>query len=234
MAFNNTKLTDDVNKLKAQAEKTTEEYKKSIENQRLQFQKELEENKKRYKEKVKQIQKQNEGIQQTIHKLTKIQQQCKKFKKLYKEIKSFVQSQLDNFYVKELKTFQKTGIDKLSLALKEVTDRYHKEVKLRRKYFNQIQDLKGNIRVYVRCRPFVPADGTTRTCIQHIDEQEIKIMDEEHKKLHNFEFEKVFNEKSTQFQIFEDVKPLATSILDGYNVCIFAYGQTGKTLKKIH
>jgi kinesin family protein C2/C3 len=27
--------------------------------------------------------------------------------------------------------------------------------------------------------------------------------------------------------VFEEVKPLATSVLDGYNVCIFAYGQTG-------
>ena len=27
--------------------------------------------------------------------------------------------------------------------------------------------------------------------------------------------------------IFEDTAPFATSVLDGYNVCIFAYGQTG-------
>ena len=27
--------------------------------------------------------------------------------------------------------------------------------------------------------------------------------------------------------VFEDVEPLVTSVLDGYNVCIFAYGQTG-------
>ena len=27
--------------------------------------------------------------------------------------------------------------------------------------------------------------------------------------------------------VFEDTSPFATSVLDGYNVCIFAYGQTG-------
>lgn len=27
--------------------------------------------------------------------------------------------------------------------------------------------------------------------------------------------------------VFEDVEPLVTSVLDGFNVCIFAYGQTG-------
>lgn len=27
--------------------------------------------------------------------------------------------------------------------------------------------------------------------------------------------------------IFEDTGPFATSVLDGFNVCIFAYGQTG-------
>lgn len=27
--------------------------------------------------------------------------------------------------------------------------------------------------------------------------------------------------------VFKDTAPFATSVLDGYNVCIFAYGQTG-------
>merc|ERR1719277_1995199 len=42
-----------------------------------------------------------------------------------------------------------------------------------------------------------------------------------------FEFDKVFSPKTEQQSVFEEVKPLATSVLDGYNVCIFAYGQTG-------
>lgn len=28
-------------------------------------------------------------------------------------------------------------------------------------------------------------------------------------------------------EVFEDTAPFATSVLDGYNVCVFAYGQTG-------
>ncbi len=42
-----------------------------------------------------------------------------------------------------------------------------------------------------------------------------------------FEFDRVFGPESTQEQVFGDVAQLVTSALDGYNVCIFAYGQTG-------
>ena len=28
-------------------------------------------------------------------------------------------------------------------------------------------------------------------------------------------------------QVFEDTKPIITSCVDGYNVCLIAYGQTG-------
>jgi hypothetical protein len=32
---------------------------------------------------------------------------------------------------------------------------------------------------------------------------------------------------ATQVEIYEDLKPLTLSVLDGYNCCVFAYGQTG-------
>jgi hypothetical protein len=37
----------------------------------------------------------------------------------------------------------------------------------------------------------------------------------------------VFGSEATQDQIFEDTRQLIRSCCDGYNVCVFAYGQTG-------
>ena len=42
-----------------------------------------------------------------------------------------------------------------------------------------------------------------------------------------FDFDRAFPPSASQAEVFEDVSPLVTSALDGYNVCIFAYGQTG-------
>ena len=43
-----------------------------------------------------------------------------------------------------------------------------------------------------------------------------------------FDFDRVFGPEVGQAGIFEDVSQLVTSALDGYNVCSFAYGQTGQ------
>jgi kinesin family protein C2/C3 len=121
---------------------------------------------------------------------------------------------------------------KVADRVKLVQKKLDEESAKRRALFNQIQELKGNIRVYCRVRP----------CLS--DEEKAMGMGIEFAGQHNdlvvanpdrpqlapkrFEFEQVFTpQQATQAAVFKEIEPLATSVVDGYNVCIFAYGQTG-------
>ena len=44
-----------------------------------------------------------------------------------------------------------------------------------------------------------------------------------------YDFDQVFGgaEGNSQVDVFRDTKHLMLSVVDGYNVCMFAYGQTG-------
>ena len=44
---------------------------------------------------------------------------------------------------------------------------------------------------------------------------------------HDFSFNQVFPPGSGQDEVFEEISMLVQSALDGYPVCIFAYGETG-------
>ncbi|CAN6877063.1 unnamed protein product [Brassica oleracea] len=107
---------------------------------------------------------------------------------------------------------------------------YKRVLEENRKLYNLVQDLKGNIRVYCRVRPFMPGQPTSLSTVENIEEGTITIRvpskygKEGHKP---FMFNKVFGPSATQEEVFSDMQPLVRSVLDGYNVCIFAYGQTG-------
>ncbi|KAH7657663.1 Minus-end-directed kinesin ATPase protein [Dioscorea alata] len=120
------------------------------------------------------------------------------------------------------------------LKLKVLTDaaeNYHTVLAENRKLFNEVQELKGNIRVYCRIRPFLSGQSRKLTTIDYIGENgELLVVNpsKHGKDAHRmFKFNKVFSPTATQEEVFLDTQPLIRSVLDGYNVCIFAYGQTG-------
>ncbi|KAK6947787.1 Calponin homology domain [Dillenia turbinata] len=108
---------------------------------------------------------------------------------------------------------------------------YHSVLEENRKLYNEVQDLKGNIRVYCRIRPFLSYQSSKQTTIEYIGENgELVVVNplkqgKDSRRM--FKFNKVFSTAATQEEVFADTQPLIRSVLDGYNVCIFAYGQTG-------
>ncbi|KAL4785380.1 P-loop containing nucleoside triphosphate hydrolase protein [Aspergillus varians] len=119
-------------------------------------------------------------------------------------------------------------------------ERLRIEETLRRKLHNQVQELKGNIRVFCRVRPMLGAEDASRVALftypdETEDSKEINIVGPEEKsslgavtrKNHNFSFDHVFGPSAQNNNVFDEISQLVQSALDGYNVCIFCYGQTG-------
>ncbi|XP_039839693.1 kinesin-like protein KIN-14Q isoform X1 [Panicum virgatum] len=141
---------------------------------------------------------------------------------------SSIKSSMEQLKLQYSEEFTKLG--KHLYTISNSASRYHKVLEENRKLYNQIQDLKGNIRVYCRVRPFLPGQISSSSSVAGMEERTITInaptkFAKDGTKY--FTFNKVFGPAATQDEVFSDMQPLIRSVLDGFNVCIFAYGQTG-------
>ena len=104
---------------------------------------------------------------------------------------------------------------------------------LRRKIHNRYMYLRGNLRVMCRVRPFLPNEKINKKSQMEtilINNDSISIF-QDNKPEKNFEYDYIFDTKSTQQDVYEEVTLLIQSMVQGNNICIIAYGQTctGKT-----
>ncbi|XP_042398267.1 kinesin-like protein KIN-14A isoform X1 [Zingiber officinale] len=116
-----------------------------------------------------------------------------------------------------------TQIHELSVA----ASGYHQAIKENRNLYNILQELKGNIRVFCRIRPIF---NSQESCIEYIgNDGSLMVFDpyRPHNTRKVFQFNKVFGPQTTQCEVYNETQALIRSVMDGYNVCIFAYGQTG-------
>jgi len=125
------------------------------------------------------------------------------------------------------------------VAASEANAKLRTEESLRRKLHNQVQELKGNIRVFCRVRPVLENEAEQAADIafpnENEENKELVVTGPEQKSAmgtvtaskNGFSFDRVFAPTSQNAEIFDEISQLVQSALDGYNVCIFCYGQTG-------
>ena len=128
----------------------------------------------------------------------------------------------------------------------EITEQMRQGEVQRRKLHNLVQELRGNVRVFARVRPFLPSDGIDLS-VQPAPPASIAVKSDDvslrisktggggatsavgadRPEDHSFTFDRTFGPSSSQETVFTEVSEFVQSALDGYNVCLFSYGQTG-------
>jgi kinesin family member C1 len=108
------------------------------------------------------------------------------------------------------------------------------------------QELRGNVRVFARVRPFLPhevpllrsgeepwlrvdPDGTSIHALAPSSSSPAAggSVSDNVDITHSFSFDRTFGTDDGQEAVFLEVSEFVQSALDGFNVCLFSYGQTG-------
>ncbi|KAJ6343699.1 hypothetical protein OIU76_005444 [Salix suchowensis] len=97
--------------------------------------------------------------------------------------------------------FNNLGMHIHSLA--HAASGYHKVLEENRKLYNQVQDLKGSIRVYCRVRPFLSGQSNNLSTVDNIEDGNITISTASRhgKGCKSFSFNKVFEPCATQAEL---------------------------------
>lgn len=153
-------------------------------------------------------------------------------------LKGDEQKQLENFRL--MREEKQAALDHAAIALEQAEEYKAKlrvEERRRRKLFDQLQTLKGNIRVMARIRPGRNDSGNAQIETEvgeyddHIGKMTVMVPTKKYNGEElldkSFDFERVFTQQEDNKVVFEEISQLVQSALDGQKVCIFCYGQTG-------
>jgi cell division septum initiation protein DivIVA len=97
----------------------------------------------------------------------------------------------------------------------------------RRKLADEVQQLKGNIRVVCRVRPKLEKEAALSTIVHTESHSSLVSLSLPTRPLQSFDFDSSLAPSSSQSSLFSEVSPLIQSSLDGFNVCLLAYGISG-------
>jgi len=142
-------------------------------------------------------------------------------RKLVEQAKAMENAKMDAMAADELRKLAEEKTQRIAELEGELLD----AEALRRQMFNQIQELRGNVRVFCRVRP--TGNDAATPCVETMPDTTSVSLQLGPKKSSAFSFDRAFGPESTQDEVFGEVSGLVQSALDGYKVCLFSYGQTG-------
>ncbi|KMT09267.1 hypothetical protein BVRB_6g133670 [Beta vulgaris subsp. vulgaris] len=121
---------------------------------------------------------------------------------------------------------------KLDQAALEAEARIIPLISEKKRLFNDLLTAKGNVKVFCRTRPLFENEG--QSVVEFPDDYTVRVNTGDETLTNpkkDFELDRVYGPHVGQSEVFTDVQPFVQSALDGYNVSVFAYGQThsGKT-----
>lgn len=91
----------------------------------------------------------------------------------------------------------------------QVSTKYKEEQTKRKRLLNELEDMKGKVRVYCRIRPFSKRElddpEKRRPCYEKTDEMSVRVGSNRTK---DYNFDAVFDQNSTQEEVFEDCERL--------------------------
>ncbi|KDP23518.1 hypothetical protein JCGZ_23351 [Jatropha curcas] len=161
-----------------------------------------------------------------LQKIINLSYQIQNLKKDHSELSQKLKTDTDSFPGPEVSD----AVRLLSNEYELLKKKYLEESSERKRLYNEMIELKGNIRVFCRCRPLNQVEiANGYSDIVEFDsslDNELHIISSDSSKK-QFKFDHIFRPEDSQEAVFARTKPVVTSVLDGYNVCIFAYGQTG-------
>lgn len=171
--------------------------------------------------------------------LLKIQAETSSMKKQFEILRRTTADELRQLPV-QAKEWSSKASKAVNITMAEVAmlkNQLALEMSNRRKLLNEVQDLRGTVRVYCRPRAPVisPETNSASQCIISVPSHDIGLLHRElviesdNKGKHPmcFEFDRMFTTNASQSEVYCEMEELVLGCLEGFNASLIAYGQSG-------
>lgn len=177
------------------------------------------------------------GRQSVNEKFGRLKDQVKRARQEYLELRQEASDLTEYSNAKLTRVTRYLGVladrtRKLDHAALEAEARIAPLLDEKKRLFNELLTNKGNIKVFCRVRP--PFEDEGPSVVEFPDEFTIRVDTGDDSLINSkkdYRFDRVYGPHIGQGEFFHDVRPFIQSAIDGFNVSIFAYGQSnsGKT-----